>query len=131
MATPSILGSGWQYPFAMNGDGGVQGVSEVDSVRASLKRLFDTAPGTEFMLPEYGCPMSQMVFEADTEVTRAIATTLMRDSVLRWEPRVAEIVDVQVNPDGEQEHVILFRIFFRLINSQKIENLVYPYTTVR
>lgn len=124
----SLYGSGFAYPFQFDAaTGGVARVSDVDSVRASLTRLFETVPGEQFMLPEYGCQLRTLTFEQDMEVFRALAETAIRDAVRRWEPRIAEVLSVEVDT-GADEHTILIRTYFRLIQSPTVHNHVYPFT---
>lgn len=127
-----LYGSGFQYPFRFSSaTGGVERASAIESVRASLRRLFDTAPGEEFMMPEYGCAIKNLVFEQDTEVFRALCETVIREAVAQWEPRIAEIVDLQIARDdsGANPNLLTITVFFRLIESQTVDNFVYPFYT--
>lgn len=126
----NLLGRGMSYPFAPDPNtGGAQGVSAVDSVRASLRRLFDTVPGEERFNPAYGCGLRALVFENDTLVLRALCDTVIREAVARWEPRIAEVVDIQVtvSDDPNDQNTLHIRVFFRLLQSQVINNFVYPF----
>jgi len=124
----SLYGAGFNYPFAFDSNtGGAQVVTAVDSVRASLLRLFDTAPGEEFMNPAYGCALKSLLFEPDTDILRALAEQVVRQAVARWEPRIAEVLRVDVETDPSNEHAMTLRVYFRLIESQTIDNMVYPF----
>lgn len=124
----SLYGAGFNYPFSFDSTtGGAQPATAVDSVRASLLRLFDTAPGEEFMNPAYGSPLKSLLFEQDTEVLRALAETVVRQAVSRWEPRVAEVLRVDLESDETNDHALTLRVYFRLIESQTIYNMVYPF----
>lgn len=128
--TRALLGEGFAYPGGVDeATGGVLSAAGVASVRASLFRLFETAPGEEFFLPEYGCQLKYLVFEEDTEVLRALAEVVVREAVRRWEPRVQDVISIVVEPVSDAApHVLQLRVAFRLINSQSTENLVYPLT---
>lgn len=125
-----IYGSGFGYPLQF--DAGTGGVSQADgraSVVASLIRLFDTSPGEEFMRPEYGCALQSLVFEQDTEGFRALALTVVQDAVYLWEPRVSNILDLQIERDDlRTPNMLLIRIFLRLIQDQTTYNFVYPFS---
>lgn len=122
----SIYGSGFAYPFMWDEQkGGAAEASGKDSVVASLVRLFDTAPGEEFMRPEYGCPLKLLVFEQDTEVFRALVTTVIREAVERWEPRVEEVTSVEIE-EGAEPNTIHLRVTFQLIKDAGLYNFVYP-----
>jgi hypothetical protein len=126
-----LYGAGFAYPFAFDPNhGGVASATAVDSVRASLYRLFDTAPGEEFMLPEYGCGLKYLLFEQDTDVLRALVETEIRRAIARWEPRIAQVLSVEVTRDDEVDpNTLHVTTFFRLIQSQTVDNFVYPFTT--
>lgn len=124
----ALLGRGFAYPFAFDaGTGGSGRVAGVDSVRASLLRLFDTSPGEEFMNPAYGCALKELLFEPDTDVLRALAETTIRQAVARWEPRIAEVFRVDVEGVPGNDHALRLRVYFRLIESQVVDNFVYPF----
>lgn len=124
----SIYGSGFGYPFTFDDATGGAGVaSGKESVVASLIRLFDTAPGEEFMLPEYGCALKNLVFEQDTDVLRALALTVIQEAVARWEPRVERVLDIQIEEDESRPNALGIRVFFRLIKDQTQFNFVYPF----
>lgn len=125
-----LYGAGLSYPFGFDSDGGAQGVGSVDSVRASLYRLFDTAPGEEFMNPNYGCTLKRLTFEQDTEVFRALAITAIKEAVARHEPRIAEVVKVELEPTSDAHpNTVYITTYFRLIQNQRVDNFVYPFQT--
>ena len=124
-----VYGGGFSYPFQFDDEGGVAYVSGAASVAASLTRLFDTAPGEEFMRPEYGCTLRNLIFEQDTEVFRALAITAVQEAVARWEPRIESILDIQLERDDElSPNTIQIRVFFRLIKDQVVYNFVAPFS---
>lgn len=126
-----LYGRGFEYPFAFSDTaGGVEEAEDVNSVRASLMRLLDTAPGEQFMHPTYGCAIKTLQFEQDTDVFRALAVTAIRDAVALNEPRIAEVVGVELEPTSDANpHTIKISVYFRLINSQRVDNFVYPFFT--
>lgn len=128
MERKEIYGAGFEYPFSFSEEtGGVASAIYERSVVASLIRLFDTAPGEEFMLPAYGCALKLMVFENDTEAFRAMAVTAIREAVARWEPRVDQILSIELEEDPDDDNRILIRIFLTLIKNQEVYNFVYPF----
>lgn len=123
-----VYGAGFEYPLNINeGTGGVSTVESERSVVSSLIRLFDTAPGEEFMLPEYGCSLKLLAFENDTEAFRAMVITSIREAVTAWEPRVDEILDIQIKQSPDRPNQINIEIFMTLIQNQQVYNFVYPW----
>lgn len=124
-----LYGAGFQYPLSINAAvGGVTTATDVESVRASLRRLLDTTPGEDRFQPEYGCALRYHLFENDTDVLRALIETTIRDAVRRWEPRIAEVYEVTIERDTVNIHMLNLRLTFRLIQSQTEDNFVYPFT---
>lgn len=131
MATRTdIYGVGLDYPFRWDETVGGAALAEGPrSVVASLIRLFDVAPGESFTNPEYGCALRLLVFENDDEVFRALAVNAVREAVSRWEPRVDDILEIQLErDDNTAPHLIFLRVFFSLIDDQQTYNFVYPFT---
>lgn len=123
-----LYGEGFDYPQDFDGNGGLARAKAVESVKASLFRLFDTAPGEEWFLPEYGCALKHLVFEEDSEVFRALADKAIREAVYRWEPRVEEIISLRIQGTTDaQPHTVEISVDFKLIEDQTIYNLVYPF----
>lgn len=125
-----FLGTGFAYPARWDSTrGGVATASQVDSVRASLTRLFETGVGEQFFLPEYGCDLNRLVFERDTEALRAMIDAVVRQAIARWEPRVSAVLDLQV-VSGEasgQPNVVAISMLLRLIGEQVPANFVFPF----
>jgi uncharacterized protein len=95
-------------------------------------RILDTIPGEDLMNPDFGCSLGALLFEQDTEVFRSLAETSIRNAVLRWEPRIAEVLEVEISRDDEvTPNQLDVRIFLRLIESQEVLNLVHPFYLVR
>lgn len=124
-----LYGAGFAYPAAIDpATGGFRVAEGLDSVRASLWRLLDTVPGEDLINQEYGCALHTFVFEQDTAVFRALCETAIRVAVAKWEPRIAEVLDVTVERDDEADpHTVYISVTFLPIDSQVPENLVYPF----
>ena len=125
-----LYGRGFSYPFTWSSTtGGATPAAAVDSVRASLMRLFDTAPGEDLMNAQYGCLLKTLVFEQDDDALRAMAETAVRDAVARWEPRIADVVALTIDrKDDVSPNTLTLTVYFRLIQSQIVSNLVYPFS---
>lgn len=122
-----LYGAGLQYPFSWDAStGGLSRASDVESVRASLRRLFDTMPGEETFDPRYGSSLHTLLFEGDTEVLRALVETEVRESVARWEPRIQEVVEVLIE-QGQDPNSLVLKVSFVLIQDQQLNNFVYPF----
>lgn len=126
----ALYGTGFEYPVQLDpATGGVAAAVAVDSVRASLRRLFDTTPGEDRFNPAYGCGLRALLFETDTVTLRALLDAVVRDAIRKWEPRIAAIVSLDVLSDATAPNTIHISVSFRLIRSAVVNNLVFPFVT--
>lgn len=127
-ATTDILGGGFAYPLTVDpSTGTTQDAQGVESVRAALRRLLDTAPGEQLMTPEYGCELKYLVFDGDTEEFRAQCEAVILDALARWEPRIAEVVALDV---AFEDTTVRIALILRLVNSSETVSFEYQTTTL-
>lgn len=76
-------------PFGLTPSGGVAVFTVPgDQVQAHLTALVSIAPGDRVMLPEYGVPLTSLLF-GDTAVDASqAAANDVRAAITRWEPQV-------------------------------------------
>lgn len=123
----SFLGTGWSFPPRF-GDGGVAMTSEEADIQASLKILFDTAPGERFLVPKYGLDMHELMFEPMSTTMRTLLTDRVRTAILIYEPRIRLLKLLIDNPDANAGTLqVLLEYEVRSTNSRF--NLVFPFYT--
>ncbi len=93
-----LWGRGWAFPpdFSLASESGAAGpalVEDKDDIRQSLRILFSTLPGERIMRSNYGCDLNSVLFENINDDLVAEIRRLIRESVLRYEPRI-ELIDV-------------------------------------
>lgn len=122
-----FLGRGWSFPPAFDRtEGTVALTAGVQDIRRSLEIILRTRPGERVMLPEFGAAMDQLLFEPLTTTLKTYMRRLVREAVLRYEPRV-ELEEVELDDTGELEGrvVLTLRVRVRATNSRA--NLVFPF----
>lgn len=125
--TAGFLGQGWAFPPAFEAQTGraVLRSGEADIVE-SLRILFSTRPGERVMQPDYGCRLSDLVFEPmDTRTRVAIEVAISR-AVQFFEARIAlSRVEVAARdwPEGRLDVSVTYVI--RATNSR--HNVVFPF----
>jgi uncharacterized protein len=135
----SFLGRGWSFPIKPTAGGRLNYIADEEKVRQSIQLILSTAPGERQMLPEFGCDLHRLVFEANSAQVRSLVRVAVRDALQRWEPRI-EVVDVRVvaapwdrpaadnAPEGaDWRNYLLIRIDYRIHHSNTLYNLVYPF----
>jgi uncharacterized protein len=121
-----FIGSGWAFPVRPGPSGSPLYQDGPEKIRQSLWILLSTAPGERLMLPEYGCGIHDLTFQANSDALRAVVQTKVRESLLRWEPRI-DVLDVRVETPAEQRNYLLVRIDYRVRANNSLYNLVYPF----
>ncbi|WP_162054730.1 GPW/gp25 family protein [Pontibacter pamirensis] len=92
----SFLGTGWSFPPAFNRNTGtVEMVSNVEDIEQSLNILLSTSLGERVMQPEYGCNLSDYMFESLSSGVIGYIKDRVKNAILYYEPRiVAEKIEV-------------------------------------
>lgn len=86
---------GLQYPLVKTARGLLAQKNNVDQIKADLLQLLLTNPGERVMLPEFGTPLRDLVFEPNDVSLESIAKKMIADSITKWEPRIV-ISDISV-----------------------------------
>ncbi|UXY14682.1 GPW/gp25 family protein [Chitiniphilus purpureus] len=120
-----VLGAGLGLPLAPDGAGRLPVVDGPEKVRQSIAILLDTEPGERLMLPDYGCGLRRFLMQTNSALTRAQIQREVRESLKRWEPRIA-VGDVAVVP-GRDPSLVLVQIDYTHLRDGSRDNLVYPF----
>ena len=123
----TFLGIGWKFPPSFDKrTGSVVLVSEEEDIRESLLILLSTKPGERVMLPDYGCDLTFSVFESiDSTLINEIKRKI-EFSVLYYEPRII-LDDIKIEPDTENEGLLMIELIYTVRKTNKRSNMVYPY----
>lgn len=92
----SFLGTGWAFPPDFDLEAGtVEMVSDYKDIEQSLNILLSTSLGERVMQPDYGCNLTDYIFESLNSTLIGIIKHNVENAILYYEPRiVAENVDV-------------------------------------
>lgn len=78
------------------------------AIKNSLISLFNTRPGENILLPEYGLDLSDQLFEQLTEINGKWLAIVIRKNIRKFEPRVTvNKVDIKINTDLQQYEVAI------------------------
>jgi phage baseplate assembly protein W len=125
---------GAPYPIRLNPKGFLYAQKGVNLVKSDLLQLLLTNPGERVMLPQYGTPLRDLVFDPNDAILAEKAQEMIANSINLWEPRIT-VQDIEVynnfnqdlNPkDTGQEipHILGIRItFFDPENIASIQQL--------
>lgn len=92
----SFLGTGWAFPPEFDAElHSVEMVSDYKDIEQSLNILLSTSLGERVMQPDYGCNLTDYIFDSLSSTLIGIIKHKVENAILYYEPRiVAENVDV-------------------------------------
>jgi len=121
-----FLGVGWRSPVGVEETGGIALSSFEDSIRESVVLILRTARGERVMRPDFGCDIQTLVFAKNDMTTAGLAAFHVEKALTRWEPRI-ELLRVEAAPDPTVGNRLLVQIEYRVISTNTVFNLVYPF----
>jgi uncharacterized protein len=121
-----IVGKGWPFPISAGLNRRLALVGGDEKIRQSIWLILSTAPGERQMLPEFGCGIHTLVFEANTAALRGVFQGKVQDALARWEPRI-DVLQVRVDAPADARNYLLIRIDYRVRANNSLYNLVYPF----
>lgn len=129
MADPNglFLGTGWAFPPAFPAESAaVEMVTAGEDIRQSLWILLSTVPGERVMVPGFGCGLWQVVFARLDVTAMTEIRELIRDAILRWEPRV-KVDEVAVEADPGVAGLVRITVTYTIRATNMRSNLVFPF----
>jgi len=127
---------GLQYPLVNTARGVLAQKTGVDQIKADLLQLLLTNPGERVMLPSFGTPLRNLIFEPNDINLEIRARDVITQAILNWEPRIV-ISDIEITSNipksalnqydnyDEQEAILYIKIkFIDPENIQQVEELV-------
>ncbi len=124
-----FVGSGWGFPVEVSSSGGVAMSSGPTEIEQSIYLVLATEPGERPMRPEFGTPLSSFVFEPVNGDTVSRLSSVVHESLTRWEPRI-EIQDIDVVLDPAEEERITISIDYRIRDDYDRRNLLVPFYVI-
>ncbi|UII24678.1 GPW/gp25 family protein [Fulvivirga maritima] len=122
----NFLGKGWSFPPQFYADGAeVELVSGEEDIKQSLEIILSTSLKERVMMSDFGCDLSQFLFE---EVDQSLINEMrgvVSDAILKYEPRV-KAEQVAINNSAE-EGMLAISIDYVVRTTNNRYNLVYPF----
>lgn len=126
----SFLGTGWAFPPAFNHEtGSVELVSNEADIKESLNILLSTALGERVMQPQYGCDLTNYVFDTLNASVIGYLKDRVKNAILYFEPRiVAEKIEVTQGDSTDLiEGRFIISIDYTIPGTNSRFNYVYDY----
>jgi len=93
---------GAPYPITKYSRGLLHTQKGIDVIKSDLLALLLTVPGERVMLPDFGTPLNELMFEPSDSEIIDLAREMILNSISTWEPRVVVEsleIDTTTNPD--------------------------------
>jgi uncharacterized protein len=122
----AFLGVGWRFPVQVTPTGGLATSSLEQKIEESVYLILSTGKRERLMLPDFGCGIHDLVFAPDDAATVAEVTATVRESLVRYEPRI-DVLSVDVAAAPGEPNLLLIRVDYRIRANNARANLVYPF----
>ena len=117
-----FLGQDTRFPIASK----FTPVKGIDTVVQDLQILIATVPGERVQRPTYGCRLYTRTWDNIDDVARDGLVDI-RTAIEQFEPRV-ELISLSASLNRDLGRLD-FRIVFRIIDTNVVTNLVFPFQT--
>lgn len=119
--TMKFLGA--PYPIIKHPRGFLRTQDGIDQIKSDMLSLLLTTPGERVMLPNFGTPLKEVMFDPNDPVTVDRVREMIIKSINLWEPRVT-IEQIQItgsvdeddlNPEDDftqKDHILGIKILF-------------------
>jgi len=124
-----FIGAGWAFPLRINPTGGIALVRRERELEEAMRLILMTYPGERPMRPDFGCRVRDYLFRVATDATAAELSFEVRQSLLRWEPRV-DIDAVIVTADPDDPSLMYIDVQYTPKGTNDRRNLVFPFYTI-
>ncbi|KJK49265.1 baseplate protein [Lentzea aerocolonigenes] len=124
-----FVGKRWAFPMGVDANGRIALAGGHEGIEQAMSLVLLTYPGERPMRPDFGCRLKDFVFSSiDGEMITEL-TMEVRQSLLRWEPRI-DVMDVVVRPDPRQHTLVHIDVEYRVKETNDHRNLVFPFYTI-
>jgi len=126
----SFLGTGWSFPPEFNKESGsVEIVSGTEDIEQSLNILLSTSLGERVMQPQYGCDLTDYVFESLNSSVIGYLKDRVTNAILFYEPRIkAEKIEVTASDSFDLiEGRFTISVEYSIPGTNSRFNYVYDY----
>jgi phage baseplate assembly protein W len=124
-----IIGAGWAYPAGTTPAGGIALVQASTEIEQAMALILGTGYGERPMRPEFGCGIHEYVYAPVDASTAGRLAREVRQSLVRWEPRI-DVVDVTVFPIPDEPTGVFIDIRYEIRATSDTRNLVFPFYTI-
>jgi len=86
----------FDFPYRIDGRGRTAETDRASHVRDLIHQVLFTAPGERVNRPDFGCGITQLLFEPNSDALAAATQFLVRGALARWLEGVIIVSDVTI-----------------------------------
>jgi phage baseplate assembly protein W len=113
----NLYGQSVEFPPRVGTDGRMQWSAGELNVRESICIILRTRPGERVMRADFGCGLDRYLFEPNDIGTLRLIQEEVKQSILRWEPRVS-LNDIVVALNPADARAVDITIYYTLVATQ-------------
>lgn len=122
-----FLGNGWAFPPSFTAGGAeVELTSGEEDIKQSLRILLSTAIHERIMHPDFGCDLTQFLFEELDQRFGVELSNMVSRALLLHEPRI-QVDAVEVTAIDTNNGIVYISIHYTVRSTNNRFNLVYPF----
>jgi len=123
----AYLGRGLAFPLRIDPKGGIALANGERDIEQAIGIILQTRPGERVMRPEFGCRVSELLFEPRDVALQTTMQKYVQEALDRWEPRI-EVQNVDVSFGSEEaDGAVFVEITYLIKESHDIRSIVYPF----
>jgi phage baseplate assembly protein W len=122
-----FLGVGWKFPVEVDETTGrIRTSSYEEDVKEAIYIILMTKVGERMMQPEFGCRMSDFVFDTMDYSSLVQLENEIQNALIMFEPRIID-TEVSIETDSSKVGKLNISISYVVRLTNNPYNLVYPY----
>ena len=123
----SFLGTGWSFPPTFSQyTGQAEMISAEADILQSIEIILSTQLGERVMQPDFGCDLSQFLFEEMSQGTITSIRGVVSDALLYHETRI-KVNQIDVDTSQSEAALLLISIDYTIRQTNTRSNVVYPF----
>ena len=119
------IGSGIAFPLQINIQGEVELSSGKMNIEESIKIILQTNLGERVNRPDFGCRISELLFEPMNIDTMLLVRTYVEEALSQWETRIV-VQKVIAEPDLDKS-LVNIEIVYQERENRILRNMIYPF----
>jgi phage baseplate assembly protein W len=123
-----FVGAGWAFPVGVDACGSIALVRGTQELEQAMRLILMTYPGERPMRPRFGSRLRDFIFDGATSENATAIGHEVRETLLRWEPRV-DVTSIDVTPHYD-EAMLYIDIGYTVKATNDRRNLVFPFYTI-